>query len=168
MERKRTAAHLSENGAVHDGWGGRRMRNEKPEQSLGKLGTTTRACHVTGRRSPIPILDRKWARGNEDRRGRKKGRLRRKSQFCPRFVLSPRSDLLLIPVRRNDTTGNALMQIRFQTTSWIIQHDQRTLTGLNISRTTQAMSNPQNSQTLGAVLVAFWLLWRLFSRNRSC
>lgn len=38
--RERTKTHLSENGAVHGGRSGRRMRNEmNPEPRLGKLGT---------------------------------------------------------------------------------------------------------------------------------
>jgi hypothetical protein len=39
--KKNTEAYLSENGAVHGGWGGRRMRKENPEQLLGKLGTNS-------------------------------------------------------------------------------------------------------------------------------
>lgn len=38
-----------------------------------------------------------WARGNEDRRQRRKGRLRQKNQFCPRFIPPPRFGSLLTP-----------------------------------------------------------------------
>ena len=76
--------------------------------------------------------------------------------------------MLFRSLSRNVTTGSAPMQIHFQTTSWIIQLGPRTLTGLNISGTTQATPRSQNLQTSGVALVAFWLLWRPSSRNRLC
>lgn len=47
-EEKRAGTYLSENGTVHDGWGGRRLRMSGG--LLGKLGTTKSSwtCHVTG------------------------------------------------------------------------------------------------------------------------
>jgi hypothetical protein len=102
---------------------------------------------ISASRSPTSD-NRKFNHGQKktktEDRGRKADRDRKASSASGLSFFSYWIPAVSDPTHRKDITGNAPMQIHFQTMSWIIQFDPGTFTGLNTSQIAWGMPEPQN------------------------